>query len=93
MKKFGKLFLALFISIFCSISVVNAASKCSYDEQAKLNNAVANIKVSYEEAEEVMNIVLDSIDNLELEEDDIIDSSNSYLQNCRKYIQSHPHYK
>ena len=51
MKKFGKLFLALFISIFCSISVVNAASKCSYDEQAKLNNLVGNIKVSYEEVE------------------------------------------
>jgi len=50
MRKFGRLFLAVFLTIFSSMTIVNAASKCSYDEQAKLNNEVANIKVSYEEA-------------------------------------------
>ena len=52
MKKFGKLFLAVFVALFSSITIVNAASKCDYDEQVELNNVAANIKVSYEEAEE-----------------------------------------
>lgn len=51
MKKFGKLFLAVFVAIFSSITIVNAASKCDYNEQVELNNAAANIKASYEEAE------------------------------------------
>ena len=50
MKKFGKLFLAVFVALFSSITIVNAASKCDYDEQVELNNVAANIKVSYEEA-------------------------------------------
>lgn len=54
MKKIGKLVLAVLIAVFSSVAAVNAASKCSYDEQAELNNAVANIKVSYEEAEGVI---------------------------------------
>lgn len=62
MKKFGKMFLAVILAIFSSITVVNAASKCSYEEQAELNNAVANIKVSYEEAEGFYEYESDDLD-------------------------------
>ncbi len=51
MRLFRKMMFALVSALFLQISVVNAASKCDYDEQVKLNNAAANIKVSYEEAE------------------------------------------
>jgi hypothetical protein len=37
-------------SLFFGLTNVKAASSCSYDEQAKLNGEVANIKASYEEA-------------------------------------------
>ena len=51
MKKFGKILLLFFVMIFLPINVVKAASKCDYNEQAKLNNDVADIKITYEEAE------------------------------------------
>ena len=51
MRRFGKLLLFIFAVLFLQVSVVSAASKCDYSEQVELNNAVANIKVSYEEAE------------------------------------------
>lgn len=45
-KKVGLLF--TFIALFLGINV-NAASSCSYEEQANLLSEVGNIKVSYEE--------------------------------------------
>ena len=60
MKKFGKILLLFFVMIFLPINVVKAASKCDYNEQAKLNNDVADIKITYEEAEGFTGEILES---------------------------------
>jgi len=72
MKKFGRLLLVLVAVIFLQINVVNAASKCDYAEQVELNNAVANIKVSYEEA--IEEIVYEADEFSEFGEDLVIKS-------------------
>lgn len=51
MRKFWNRFLFVIAMVLVPINVVNAASKCDYNEQAKLNNDVADIKITYEEAE------------------------------------------
>lgn len=51
MKKNLRILLVVLIALILRLNPVNAASKCDYSEQVELNNAVANIKVSYEEAE------------------------------------------
>lgn len=47
MKKKGVSILLTLILLICPC-IVNAASSCSYSEQAKLNDTVANVKASYE---------------------------------------------
>lgn len=51
MKRFGKMLLFVLTILFLQVNVVNAASKCDYNEQVELNNLAADIKVTYEEAE------------------------------------------
>jgi len=60
MKRIFRLFVVTVITLFLSLNAVSAASKCSYEKQAELNEAAANIKVSYEEAigiEDVSNAI------------------------------------
>lgn len=47
MKKKGTSIILSLILLICP-SIVKAASSCSYSEQAKLNDLVANVKASYE---------------------------------------------
>lgn len=54
MYKIKKVVLLVVLAVFIQLNPVNAASTCDYNEQAELNNAVANIKATYEEAEELV---------------------------------------
>lgn len=48
-----KKFLFILLAVFVFVTEVNAASKCSYQEQTELNSKAANIKVMYEAKEDV----------------------------------------
>ena len=54
MKKFLFYFMLINVFLFGSIEV-KAASSCSYDDQAKMNSAAANVKINYEAKTAEMN--------------------------------------
>lgn len=68
--RFKKLFLLAIV--FLTPNLVNAESACTYEQQAELNNIVANVKASYEVVDIYAGKIMD-IDNVTNSPDGLID--------------------